>query len=250
MVFHVQRFVAFDLEFDRLLPKTWSRESTASERARNACHVRILCGAAHGWDGYRPFRVAWSPAASADCLAPEQVDDIVAYLHGKFKRRFVLVTWGGTATDWRVLAQRSSAPELCKSLARRSVDVPLISAACLGVMMGLKNARLDSSPPAAGAGGSSSKRDSSAVPDLWRSSRADVIRHVAEDARVTAQVYMAIAMHGTGHFTTGRGEHRAWVVPRKLFRGRVMLETVSDVLARPARSCVPRTKEECAAWLL
>jgi hypothetical protein len=98
-----------------------------------------------------------------------------------------ILTWGGTGSDWKKLTK--SAPQHAdkiKEMALQSVDIPLISGASTGMMMGLN-------ATAVGMGiGAQPFCDSIDVPSFWKGSSQQqfvVVEHVRWDAWACAQIW-------------------------------------------------------------
>lgn len=101
----------------------------------------------------------------------------------------VLLTWGGTGSDWPKLlkALGSDYEKKIKEMALASVDIPLVSVAANGMMMGLTSTAL-------GMGlGNRPFCESEQVPSLWKSQNViyqnEVVQHVQWDAWATTQIY-------------------------------------------------------------
>jgi hypothetical protein len=104
----------------------------------------------------------------------------------------VILTWGGTGSDWKKLAK--AAPQHAdkiKEMALNSVDIPLIAGASTGMMMGLSAA-------AVGMGlGPQPSCDSIDVPAFWKGDVAKqnmVVDHVRWDAWACAQIYSRLML--------------------------------------------------------
>lgn len=100
-----------------------------------------------------------------------------------------LLTWGGTSSDWPKLlkALGSEYEAKIKEMALASIDIPLISSASNGMMMGL-------TATAIGMGiGSRPYCESEHVPNLWNTMNPihqhEVVQHVQWDAWATVQIW-------------------------------------------------------------
>lgn len=161
-------FLAFDLEFAGTEPLT----------------AALLCAASCGSHDVPRL---WRASTWGAPMAPLDVDALVEYLWAAHARGTTLVTWGGVASDWRVLAARCSGGSTAarvRAMAVASVDLPLAAAATSGCLVGLA--------AAASAAGLRHKAPtaSAAVPALWAAGHcAAVLDHVLADASTTAVVY-------------------------------------------------------------
>jgi len=142
--------VAFDVEMDRLF---------ASDEIPGTVDigVRVVSIAIlNSIPGQQRIQVqSWHPplpsnlaataatATTATTLAPATVCSIIATLWAYFQHGARLVTWGGTATDWPVLArcaQHPTAAMQCAAMAQVAVDLPFTLLCQRGYMVGLEAA--------------------------------------------------------------------------------------------------------------
>jgi hypothetical protein len=192
----------------------------------------------------------------------------VDFLWNYFQKGYIVVTWGGTAFDFRVLYHGVTDPlykNLIHFLCRRHVDVPLTGAATTGMMMGLSAA-------SKGMGLGSKPFDSSRVPFLWsdRSSsmgQEAVLRQVWTDAALTTKVYNQIFINAyigvpyTGSYRpylewfTMCGKIRRFYTPYVACTPSTMrLWNVEECMAAP-KPATPfpinpnMTVEACTKWL-
>lgn len=242
--------VAFDLEMDGLLPEAWPTDGTSP--------VRVLCGATArlAAPASPPDVRLWHSGGGAP-MAPEGACELVDHLWAASERGDVVVTWGGLASDWRVLAaecgQVSAAHAArCRALALRHVDVPFAAAATTGGMMGLRAACLGM--------GLAAKHPlaSASVPLLWRAGNYGfVLHHVLSDAVATARVYAAMfAADDPPKLTwqTARGATAVWLSPAVEEGGQARLPSVAECLDMPAAKpwfVVPASRDTASlsAWL-
>lgn len=216
-------FLAFDLELDGsqiLCASTWScsAEGTGMPRlwARQDEDLRY------------------------SNLREEDVEGFVRFLHEASAQGAVLVTWGGTSSDWKFLHQAVSSPELkssVRTMAREHVDIPLLACATSGMMMGLA-----ATLQGMNIGAPFRSIESSAVPAFWRSRelplQSMVLQHVAEDAYHTAAIYMSLmsqAQFGPPILTwvTQRNKARSLALPRFVFSRGFGLPAVQECIAWP-----------------
>ena len=143
----------------------------------------ILCASSAWTNGLLNFPTTWTSYDKEGYVAmlPETLGAFIASLWKAHSDGIVLVTWGGTGSDWKALIK--AAPEhsdKIREMALASVDIPLISAASNGMMMGL-------AATAQGMGiGDRPSCDSEQVPELWRTGdvakQNEVVSHVRWDA--------------------------------------------------------------------
>lgn len=185
-------FITFDVEYDRLL-KSEDTQGDA-ELPRITCIAAVTCeGCFTFWHGGYHER----SGTFHSHMNEQQIQHFVDFLWSYFQKGYIIVTWGGTAFDFRVLYHEVKDPfykSLIHFLCRRHVDVPLTGAATAGMMMGL-------SAVSRGMGLGSKPFDSSRVPFLWsdRSSsmgQEAVLRQVWTDAALTTKVYNQIFING------------------------------------------------------
>lgn len=270
------KFLSFDLEFSKLLPKTWGLEKDAEERQKACDGVDIIAAACCAFDGSRVR--SWTFRSLAPLpLSQHKVDELVEFLLDKRRQGYLIVSWGGMASDFRVLCSRAS-PRLREPLreaALAHVDMALVVLAERGMMVGLESvckACLQD------------KREGKQVPsselaERWRSGGKEsltVLRHVEDDAFVTGRVYgFVLSTRGTSvtshafrlpvkfeaeipetscwiSWETRRSD-RTMVVPLRTTGSR--LATVEECREEAGRNTfpwdmkAPFTVEACCAWV-
>ena len=218
----LRAIVALDLEFDAYLPREW--DAARPPRATCAAVARLVLGGGGGGGGgggsaddgaaRTATQLMDAPAAVrayADRVSKSQPARYTPTMSAATCRRLVdrleaaaaephtlLVTWGGTHGDWRVLAAQcgdAAYAAKCARLALGHVDLALLVAtACGGRKVKLASA-------ARGFGVGDKDSDTSACAhDLWGSGLAwlqrGVLRHVRMDAALTALVAAATLRNG------------------------------------------------------
>lgn len=201
-----QRFVALDLEFNKLVPSSASASASASAAASASAMPQIACAALVTSDGSYVF---WHGGLAAggglrESMSSAQVHQLVEHLFRLLTDGFTIVTWGGTASDFRVLFNECTTTRhrwMVTQIAWAHVDVPLLAAAAMGCMMGL-----DAVADAMGLAGKTFA--STDVPSLWArpSEQARVLQHVRNDAELTAHIYAKMFDHAM-LWTTRSGLH-------------------------------------------
>lgn len=252
-----QPFITFDIEYDRLL-----KTDSSDEAPKITCIAAVTCeGLYTFWHGgYHEPSGSFSPH-----MSEVQIRHFVDFLWTYYQKGYVIVTWGGTAFDFKILFNEVSDPtykRLIHFLARHHVDIPLTSAATSGMMMGL-------SAVSKAMGLGSKPYDSVQMPSLWTERNQEaVLRQVWADAALTSKVYMQVFANGE-FFHRSIGKYRPyleWVAlsgkTRRFYAPfvhltdiNVRLMTVEECIAAP-RPITPfepsptMTVEACTRWLL
>lgn len=210
------KWAVFDLEFTALLPET-----TASPWAPD---VHILCASIMTTDD--PWPKVWyehgRAGMPADFMLTRTTEAFVRELSRLDSLGYTLVTWGGTASDWRMLAKEApNMRHIVKALAMNSVDVPFCAFMQMGMMMGLNAAC-----KALGMGFKNDS-DSTLVPLRWTtaSERPSVLQHVCNDSYATMMLVRLVESTASMAWITQRGHIRSWT-PAHLW-------TVKECLQRP-----------------
>lgn len=212
------KWTVFDLEFTQLLPavgQPWGPELHV------ACASMLSSG--ESWPQ------VWYEAPPAGTLAPGDymsettLAAFVEALEARVAAGFCIATWGGSASDWRMLAQQCPRKaSAIRDLALGSVDVPMCSCMAIGTMMGLNAA-------CKALGFSIKEEDSSqTVPATWGlgtpEARAKVLQHVSNDSFATMMVLKHAENTRVLPWITQRGQVKTW--------NNVQLLTVRTCLAR------------------
>lgn len=240
--------VAFDVELDRLVPEAWG-EDTAPH---------ITCAAVFSEDeGAKVYFTRAQKGIGAPRLELAEAAQLLDDLWGHMERGALIISWGGTAVDFRALhaALRGDAERqrMCLSLVRNHIDIPIASATDMGMMMGLDAA-------AQGTGlGAKSNQVSADAPRMWSEGmQQQVLEHVKLDAMLTLRVYTAMMARAPPCLTwaTRSGRQRAWFcyliadTERSTFR----LGTVVECMQRPMKAVpfdVPlgMNRDAAVAWI-
>jgi hypothetical protein len=240
--------IAFDVELDRLVPENWSDESAP----------HITCAAIFSSDGTSKVFFTPSDNGGAPKMLSEDAAKLLDELWVHAKNGALIISWGGTAVDFRALycALRgdSERQQICMQLVQHHIDIPIASSTDIGMMMGLDAA-------AQGTGqGRKSNLISANAPRMWTEGmQKEVLEHVKLDAMLTLKVYQTIMRQVPPSLTwsTRAGRERTWFcsfVPdpqRRLFR----LNTVLECIHRPpcfVPFSVPAgmNRDKAVAWLL
>lgn len=151
----------------------------------------------------------------ADHMSKKTIETFVNYLFALSASGYTLVTWGGVGSDFKLLS--TILPEFkhqILGLCLDSVDVPFVSGTVLGMMMSLKSVGISL--------GFEPKRNSSTIPDLWRTHKFDVLQHVSTDTFMTVAVVKKVFEANALTWTTQKGHTKTWC-PVKLYTVRECL---------------------------
>lgn len=247
-LFRAADFVAFDLEMDRLLEWGGSPESVSSHAPR------ILCGCTVSKNAISSDIRMWRSASKGAPMSSAEVGALVDYLWLQYTAGKVLVTWGGTASDWRLLALECGDPlraQQCKLMALTAVDIPFMSLCTTGTMMSL-----DAAARGMGLGGKAPSHD---IPSKWARGEHDaVLAHVRWDAWTTAQLYEQTVQHKDGpqlHWITQKGKKRVWAALTTSHLGQfgfLRMLSVTECLRLPHPTPVfssSFTREDMVQWV-
>jgi len=246
--------LAFDVELDRLVPPY---DGSVSWELPNK--PKVTCAATCEFDTGRT-RTYFTPSSDGKRLANHRlsqaaVSELIDDLYSHVCRGGLVVSWGGTAVDFRALHASCSDParqQVCLYLARTQIDIPFASSSDLGCMFSLNSAA-----KAMGLAGKDASISSHA-PQLWENgSELEVLGHVLGDAVLTATVY-ARAMDSRNSspsmsWITQRGKVKTWkptVVPMRIpvynqhstyavgedFVLQPRMQTVEECMSRPKPS--------------
>jgi hypothetical protein len=198
----------------------------------------LLCAATSWSDGTLNLTQSWVSHSSSgyENLQPALIQALIHQLWVYHQQGIVLVTWGGTSSDWPKLflhATEEYKPKV-KEMALASVDIPLISAGANGMMMSLTSTAM-------GMGlGARPACDSEDVPRLWNSGEVtkqhDVVKHVNWDAWACAALWDKL--YSSCQFSrpalswvTKRSGVRSVRLHRKGSPGEYTLPCVKDILS-------------------
>ena len=187
------KWTVFDLEFTDLLPSgEWPQS------------LHVACAAVVSADDLCPQ--VWHEY-SGDFMSEETLVAFVDLLSLKVSQGHTIATWGGSASDWRMLMRECPArADAIQALAMDSVDVPMCSCMSIGMMMGLNAACMALGFTLKDSGASAS------VPELWthEEGRAKVLQHVSNDAHATMLVIKNATTSGSLPWVTQKGHTRTW----------------------------------------
>lgn len=239
--------VAYDLEMDGdtiLCGATWT------SHANGAVESSL-------WTSKHPRTGAYV------ALEMAQIVELLQYLAHMSALGYVIVTWGGSASDWRVLyaAVPPTIKPMAVLLALHHVDIPMISCASSGMIMGLSAATAGMEIP---TGHANNKIFSGVVPVFWKSGelamQLSVIQHVVADAMHTSEIYRALwaqaqSINPVLTWITQRQQRRSVRLRRsRSFHGAPCLPTLQECLSWPRPTtafAIPRhlQRDVLVEWL-
>ena len=269
-------FAAFDLEFDRPLPPSWGSEKTTIERRQNEQQVNIIAASVVEFNSFAPRTRTFRSLAPL-AMSTSKIMSFAHHLLTLHEQGYAIVSWGGSASDFRMLCGKLEAyPDLVRDLKRlcmSHVDIPIAILAQHGMMVGLESC----AAACLSDKGSGKETPSKKLCELWQRGGADslrVVRHVEDDAFVTARLYRFIvesqrvdprtytgfrkrvSMKSTiqpgdawAAWETTRSD-RTMVVPLPLSRGRPQDVAACKAIKRTFawKPEPPFTVESCCVW--
>jgi len=211
------KWTVFDLEFTELLPEI---DNPLQDNLHIACGSIMSTGDVFPQVWYELLPGSIEPGQFMSSLT---VNAFVQTLLEKGASGHTIVTWGGSSSDFRVLAKEC--PQLMteiRELSLASVDIPMCTCMSIGTMMSLNSA--------CAAIGLNLKESGSSkqVPQTWQDldRRHEVIQHVSNDAYATMAVLDALLRNSKLYWITLRGQVRVWDLPDQT------LWTVRECLAK------------------
>jgi hypothetical protein len=198
------KWTVFDFEFTELLNSQDDLQDT----------LHISCASVLSTDEAWPSVWYEKPVHGTepgDYMTESTLSAFIDLLQEKCMLGYRIATWGGSATDWRILAKECpSRSAFIRAMALDSVDVPMCACMSIGTMMGLN--------AACNALGLSLK-DSEAsmfMPELWNSkdnraeSREKVLQHVSNDSYATLLVIKHAETSRTLPWISKKGHYKVW----------------------------------------
>lgn len=191
----MQKIIVFDLEFTELIPKDGRLDN-----------IYIACAATLISDETVPK--VWIDKTVygqyADHLSTATIMSFITYLESYVQSGYILYSWGGVASDFRMLAKelpflKDRIIQLCLV----HYDIPFMACMHTGMMMGLSAAgraiQLEDK-----------SNDSSTVPQLWRTNKSIVMQHVSTDTYLTFKIVSQMSFDNTLKWITQKGHTKEW----------------------------------------
>ena len=170
--------------------------------------IGITCAAVFPADESEPqvWHGRTNSGAPAPRMSPAEAASLVEFLRAKVEAGYTIVTWNGLSFDFDVLAEESGEPDLCRELAMNHTDLMFHVFCEKGFPVSLANA-------AAGMGipGKLENISGEQAPALWaRGEHEQVIKYVAQDARVTLEVALASEKRKSFSWRTKAGKIKSF----------------------------------------
>ena len=210
------KWTVFDLEFTKLLPEL-------GQPLQHDLHISCASIMSTG----DVFPQVWYELQShsiepGDFMSSKTVEAFISTLYEKQESGYKIVTWGGSSSDFKVLAKEClSMDAIVRNIALNSIDIPMCTCMSIGSMMGLSAA---SKAIGLDLKESGSSKD---VPLIWLdlNRRHEIIQHVSNDAFATMAVLQNLLNTGQLQWITQRGQLREWPLDAGLL-------TVRECLAK------------------
>ncbi len=164
------------------------------------------------------------------------LDALIEFLWMSYKSGTTIITWGGTGSDFKALANASPKhAQKCKEMALKNVDIPFLSVCQSGMMQSLVSvAHAYGMVPRISCA-------SSDVPKMWKLgiiAQADVLSHVQWDSWACAQIYHKLLLASQLNrpqlsWSTQRSGIRSIRLPREKTETGYRLPTVEEALLLP-----------------
>jgi len=231
------KYLAFDIETAKVLP------DDASEWRRYR-PLGIACAATLASDDSSPK--VWhgkTPTGSpAEKMRQQEAVALAEYLDRMADAGYCIVTWNGLAFDFNILAEESTAKEICKRLAWNHVDM-MFHVFC---KQGYRVA-LDRAAQGMGVVGKTPGMSGILAPRLWAEGRyQEVLDYVSQDVRITMNVAQKCQESRTFRWITQKGTRQQLDLPEGWLTAKAAF-----VLPDPDTSWMrnPASREDFIAWL-
>lgn len=247
--------VAFDVELDKLIPKDEAPQSPWS--LDSAPH--ITCAAIYSdVTGPKLFYTRDTSHLPAKRMSKFDASRLVDELIMHSMRGALIISWGGTAVDFRALHAALDGDVQRQInvlyLAKYHIDVTIASSTDTGMMMGLDAASQGMNL------GRKSNTISSAAPRLWSEGKQRIVlQHVQKDAELTLKVYQSIFRTYPPHlrWITKNGKEKFWLCNfifdnyRNIFRLKNVMECLqTKVPAVPFHIPIGMNRDHCVNWIV
>ncbi len=146
---------------------------------------------------------------------------LVGRLASAHNQGYIILTHNGVGFDLDILAEESGMQETCAFLAMHSVDTCLHIHCVKGFPVGL-----EAIARGMGLQGKTEGMSGALAPQMWHDGQYDrVLEYVAQDARSTLEIALAIEQRGSLRWISKKGRINSLAVPRWL--------TVTEALQLP-----------------
>jgi len=198
-----QPYVAFDLEISKLFLED-------NPRLDPEDHLGISCAATVTHTGELKL---WHNKDMGERMLPEEVQELVGYLHAQHNQGSPIVSWNGMKFDFHVLAVESGFRETCEELAWEHVDLMYVVHCIKGYPLGLEAA----SKACGTEKGVEGLKQGRYAPYFWAKGDYQLaLDYVAQDARCTAAIADTVAEDWGFIWISRRGNPVRFFVPSSL----------------------------------
>lgn len=181
-----RRYLSFDIETAKITPE--------GEDVQNHRPLGIACWAV-AWVSKQTDQIKhlWGHGVNAEGITSSKMTelecrDLVERLQSATRLGFTLLAHNGVGFDLDILAEESGMHAECADLALHSVDTCLLVHCLKGFPVGL-----DAIARGMGLSGKTEGMSGALAPQLWAEGKFDeVLAYVAQDARTTLEVALAI----------------------------------------------------------
>lgn len=188
----ITKYIVFDLEFTKLLDGNDEDLHIACASSMSSTEISPYLWYSQGANGIAPY------------MNKSTLFHFVNYLQSMQQAGYIIVTWGGTASDFRILAKEI--PEYAKLLVQLClyhIDIPFCAASHIGMMMGLSAA-------CKGFNVEDKCSNSKDIPEIWKTDKQKVLEHVSTDSALTLLVLQQIISTKSIRWLTQKGTIRVW----------------------------------------
>lgn len=246
--------VAFDLELDKLIPK---EQPTSPWNLDTSPH--ITCAAIYSdITGPKLFYTKDASHLPAKRMAKEDAARLVDELIMHSIRGALIISWGGTAVDFKALHAALEGDKQRQInvlyLVKNHIDVTIASSTDTGMMMGLDSASQGMNL------GRKNNTISTAAPRLWSEGKQRIVlQHVQKDAELTLRVYQSIFQTYPPNlrWITKNGKEKTWLCSiifdqfRNIFRLKNVFECLQFPLPKVPFTVPPgMNRDYCVHWVI
>lgn len=198
------KYVAFDLEITKEIPP-------GTDDWKSLRPLGISCAATLDSDGnLRLWHGELIDGKYPPSMNRKDCSDLIDYLLKMQSSGYPVVTWNGLGFDFDVLREESG-HDAVKSLAKEHVDIAFAMFCEKGFMVGL-----DTAARGMGLAGKTEGMHGAMAPVLWaKGKQKEVLEYVAQDVRVTANLYEAITDKKRLRWISRSGKINFWYLHRK-----------------------------------
>jgi hypothetical protein len=229
-------YVAFDIEIARPLPGDFNDWRHYRPLGISCAATLTSTGELRVWHGVTP------EGEIADQMNPIEAAHLVDYLHKAVLEGNTILTWNGLSFDFDILAEESGEMGTCQKLALDHVDMMFHFFCHKGYPLALDKAAKGMRLPGKPTGMSGAM-----APIYWtQGMRKKVLDYVAQDAKTTLDLALAVETNRELHWTSNRGSPQflpltqGWLTVRQAL---AMPEPDTSWMSRPM------SRRQFIAWL-